>query len=148
MSDSLWLPGHSPPGSSVPRILQSRIHFLLQGIFLTLGSAPCFLHCRQSAVLLQGDSLLTELAGKPKHDWCPYKKWDMKTDTCIEGMSCEHESRGGAWCYYKSGMPKMASSRRGQKLSLFHSPWKQPNLQTPCPWTSSLQNRETVISVA
>ena len=41
-----------PPRSSVHGILQARIlewicHFLLQGIFLTLGSNPGLLHCRQ-----------------------------------------------------------------------------------------------------
>ena len=40
-SETSW----SPPGSSVPGILQARIlevgcHFLLQGIFLTQGSNP------------------------------------------------------------------------------------------------------------
>ena len=41
----------SPPGSSVHGILQARIlescHSLLQGIFLTQGSNPGLLHCRQ-----------------------------------------------------------------------------------------------------
>ena len=42
----------SPPGSSVHGILQTRntgvaCHFLLQGIFLTQGSNPGLLHCRQ-----------------------------------------------------------------------------------------------------
>ena len=42
----------SPPGSSVHGILLARVlgvrpHFLLQGIFLTQGSNPDLLHCRQ-----------------------------------------------------------------------------------------------------
>ena len=42
----------SPPGSSVPEILQARIlewgsHSLLQGIFPTQGSNPGLLHCWQ-----------------------------------------------------------------------------------------------------
>ena len=42
----------SLPGSSVPGILQAKYtgvgcHFLLQGIFPTQGSNPCFQHCRQ-----------------------------------------------------------------------------------------------------
>ena len=41
----------SPPGSSVHGILQAfsgvGCHFLLPGIFLTQGSSPCLLHCRQ-----------------------------------------------------------------------------------------------------
>ena len=139
-------------GYSWPRD-QPRVSFIAGSLlyYCRLGERSCCWknhHLLFAYHLRKGDSLLTELAGKPKCDPCPYKKWVMKTDTYIEGMSCEHESRGGAWCYYKSGMPKMASSRRGWKLSLLHSPWKQPNLQTPCPWTSSLQNRETVISVA
>ena len=84
----------SPPGSFVPGILQSRIHFLLQGMFLTQGSNPCFLHCRQSVVLLQVDSLPTELAGKPKCNCCPYKKWEMKADICLEG--CHLNMKAGA----------------------------------------------------
>ena len=43
---------YSPPDSSVHGILQARItevdwYFLLQGIFLTQGSNPGLLHCRQ-----------------------------------------------------------------------------------------------------
>ena len=42
---------HSPPGSSVHGILQTRItrvgcHALLQGVFPTQGSNPCLLGCR------------------------------------------------------------------------------------------------------
>ena len=40
----------SPPVSPAYRISQARIlgcHFLLQGIFPTLGSNPHLLHCRQ-----------------------------------------------------------------------------------------------------
>ena len=42
----------SPPNSIVHGTLQARIlewgsHSLLQGIFLTQGSNPCLLHCRQ-----------------------------------------------------------------------------------------------------
>ena len=43
--------GCSPPGSSVHGILQARIlewvATVLQGIFLTQGSNPGLLHCRQ-----------------------------------------------------------------------------------------------------
>ena len=147
----------SPPGSSVPGILQSRIHFLLQGMFLIQGSNPCFLHCRQSAVLLQVDSLPTELAGKPKCDCCPYKKWDMKKKKKSGTWRQTY-----AWKEYhlnmkagegvmllevknaKNGQQTPRSSRRGRKRSLLHSPWKEATLQTPCSWTSSLQNCETI----
>ena len=54
LSPSLCHPkDYSPQGSSVHGILQARIltragcHFLLQGIFLTQGSNPGLLHCRQ-----------------------------------------------------------------------------------------------------
>ena len=58
----------SPPGSSVPEILQARIleccHSLLQGIFLTQGSKHRF-------PALQTDSLPSELPGKPSENVWP-----------------------------------------------------------------------------
>ena len=52
LSDSLWPCGvyPPPPGFSVHGIFQARIlecHSLLWGVFLTQGSNPCLLHCRQ-----------------------------------------------------------------------------------------------------
>ena len=67
----------SPPGSSVPGILQGRIlewvaipfskgsslgcHSLLQGIFLTQGSNPGLLHCRQTLYCLSHQGSLWEV---------------------------------------------------------------------------------------
>ena len=51
LCQTLWDPMDcSPPDSSVHRVFQARIlecHFLLQGIFLTKGLNPGFLHYRQ-----------------------------------------------------------------------------------------------------
>ena len=61
----------SPPGPSVHGILQGRIlgcHFLLQGIFLTQGSNPRFLHLP----LWQADSLPLAPPGSPEFGlWHP-----------------------------------------------------------------------------
>ena len=64
VSDSLQPHGLSPPGSSVRGISQVRIlewgcQFFLEGIFLTQGSNPCLLHCRQILYHLshQGSSI-------------------------------------------------------------------------------------------
>ena len=60
----------SPPGSSVLGISQARIpewvafSFSRGSIFLTQGLNLGLLHLRQTPIL-QGDSLLTELQGKP-----------------------------------------------------------------------------------
>ena len=63
----------SPPGSSVPGILQARIlewvaiSFLLQGIVPTQGSKPGILDCRQILYCLghQGNDLIVPSTEKP-----------------------------------------------------------------------------------
>ena len=59
----------SPPGSSVPGILQAGIlewvyHAFLQGTFLTWGSNLCL----SASPAVQADSLPTELPGKPEKE--------------------------------------------------------------------------------
>ena len=63
---------HSPPGSSVHGDSPSKntgvgCLFLLQGIFLTQGSNPGFLHCRQILYCINGGELkfTEDMLGSP-----------------------------------------------------------------------------------
>ena len=75
----------SPPGSSVRGILSKNTgvgtHSLLQGIFLTHGSNPPLLHCRQVLYHLthQGDPATFYI-----------KRQTMDIDSCLENSSSHH----------------------------------------------------------